>query len=99
MPPLDAPPARSDDWSWRTRTTDARLEKAWFDLVAPTTTADENPPRTREIAPRRRKEKEQRSPADLPLFTWEAPEPRTEEHDAPAGEELEKVVQFPGLRM
>jgi type IV secretion system protein VirD4 len=95
----DAPPARGDDWSGRTRTTDARLEKAWFDLVAPTTTADENPPRTREIAPRRRKEKEQRSPADLPLFAWEAPEPGMQEHDAPAAEGLEKVVQFPGLRM
>jgi hypothetical protein len=95
----DPPPERSDDWSGRTRTTDARLEKAWFDLVAPTTTADESPRRTREIAPRRRKEKEQRSPANLPLFTWEAPEPGTQEHDAPAGEELEKVVQFPGLRL
>ncbi|HEY1245439.1 MAG TPA: IncP-type conjugal transfer protein TraG [Hyphomicrobiaceae bacterium] len=95
----DAPPTRGDDWSGRTRTTDARLEKAWFDLVAPTSTADENPPRTREIAPRRRKEKEQRSPADLPLFAWEAPEPGTQEHDAPAAEPLEKVVQFPGLRM
>jgi type IV secretion system protein VirD4 len=95
----DAPPARGDDWSGRTRTTDARLEKAWFDLVAPTTPADESPRRTREIAPRRRKEKEQRSPADLPLFTWEAPEPGIQEHDAPPGEELEKVVQFPGLRL
>ena len=95
----DAPPTRGDDWSGRTRTTDARLEKAWFDLVAPTTTADESPPRTREIAPRRRKEKDGRPPSDLPLFAWEAPEPGTQEHDAPAGEELEKVVQFPGLRM
>jgi type IV secretion system protein VirD4 len=95
----DAPPVRGDDWSGRTRTTDARLEKAWFDLVAPTTTADETPRRTREIAPRRRKEKEQRSPADLPLFAWEAPEPGAQEHDAPPGEELEKVVQFPGLRL
>jgi hypothetical protein len=67
--------------------------------VAPTTTANESPPRTREIAPRRRKEKEQRSPADLPLFAWEAPEPGTQAHDASAEEELEKVVQFPGLRM
>ena len=95
----DAPPARGDDWSGRTRAIDARLEKAWFDLVAPTSTPDESPPRTREIAPRRRKEKEQRSPADLPLFAWEAPEPRTQEYDNPPGEELEKVVQFPGLRM
>jgi hypothetical protein len=33
------------------------------------------------------------------LFAWEPPPPGAEEHDAPAGEELEKVVQFPGLRL
>jgi type IV secretion system protein VirD4 len=94
----DAPAARSDDWTGRTRTTDARLEKAWFDLVGPT--PDQTPPRTREIAPRRTREKDRRGPNDLPLFAWEAPEPGAQEHDdVRAGEELEKVVQFPGLRL
>jgi type IV secretion system protein VirD4 len=94
----DAPPARGDDWTGRTRTTDARLEKAWFDLVGPT--PDQTPPRTREIAPRRTREKDRRGPSDLPLFAWEASEPAAQEHeDAPAGEDLEKVVQFPGLRL
>ena len=72
----DAPPARGDDWSGRTRAPDPRLEKAWFDLVAPTSTADESPPRTREIAPRRSRQKDQRPPADLPLFTWEPADTR-----------------------
>jgi type IV secretion system protein VirD4 len=95
----DAPPAHGDDWSGRTRTPDPRLEKAWFDLVAPMSTVDESPSRNREIAPRRTRQRGQRSPADLPLFAWEPPPPGAEEHDAPAGEELEKVVQFPGLRL
>src|SRR6185436_15730253 len=95
----DAPPAHGDDWSGRTRTPDPRLEKAWFDLVAPMSTVDESPSRNREIAPRRTRQRAQRSPADLPLFAWEPPPPGAEEHDAPAGEELEKVVQFPGLRL
>jgi hypothetical protein len=80
------------------RTTDARLEKAWFDLVAPTTTADETPRRTREIPLRRSRQKD-RAPPDLPLFTWEPAPPSTEAQDQPVGEELEKVVQFPGLRL
>lgn len=96
---VDAPPARGDDWSGRTRTPDARLEKAWFELVAPASTPDQSPPHTREIAPRRRKEKDQRPPADLPLFAWDPVAPGAEEHDGPAGEELDKVVQFPGLRL
>jgi type IV secretion system protein VirD4 len=94
----DAPAGRGDDWTGRTRTTDARLEKAWFDLVGPT--PDQTPPRTREIAPRRTREKDRRGPSDLPLFASEAPEPGAQEHvDVPAGEDLEKVVQFPGLRL
>jgi type IV secretion system protein VirD4 len=94
----DAPAGRGDDWTGRTRTTDARLEKAWFDLVGPT--PDQTPPRTREIAPRRTREKDRRGPGDLPLFAWEAPEPGAQEHDdVPAGEDLEEVVQFPGLRL
>ena len=95
----DAPPARGDDWTGRTRAPDPRLEKAWFDLVAPTSTPDESPPRTREIAPRRSRQRDQRSPADLPLFAWEPAPPGPEQHDQPVGEELEKVVQFPGLRL
>jgi type IV secretion system protein VirD4 len=95
----DGPTAHNDDWTGRTRTTDARLEKAWFDLVGPT--PDQTPPpRTREIAPRRTRGKDRRGPSDLPLFAWEAPEPGAQEHDdVPAGEDLEKVVQFPGLRL
>ena len=94
----DAPPARGDDWSGRTRTADPRLEKAWFDLVATASTADESPPRTREVPLRRSRQKDH-SPPDLPLFTWEPTAPSAEEHDEPAGEELENVVQFPGLRL
>ena len=94
----DAPLARGDDWSGRTRTPDPRLEKAWFDLVAPASTADESPPRTREIPPRRSRQKD-RTPPDLPLFAWEPATPSAEEHDQPMGEELENVVQFPGLRL
>jgi type IV secretion system protein VirD4 len=94
----DAPPARGDDWSGRTRTPDPRLEKAWFDLVATATAADENPPRTREIPLRRSRQKD-RAPPDLPLFSWEPAAPSTEEQDQSVGEELEKVVQFPGLRL
>jgi type IV secretion system protein VirD4 len=94
----DAPPARGDDWSGRTRTTDARLEKAWFDLVATAITSDESPPRTREIPLRRTRQKD-RAPPDLPLFTWEPPAPSAEVQDQPAGEDLDKVVQFPGLRL
>ena len=94
----DAPLARGDDWSGRTRTADPRLEKAWFDLVATASTADESPPRTREVPLRRGRQKD-RAPPDLPLFAWEPAVPSAQEHDEPAGEELENVVQFPGLRL
>jgi type IV secretion system protein VirD4 len=94
----DAPPARGDDWSDRTRAPDPRLEKAWFELVTTMSTTDESPPRTREIPLRRSRQKDRAAP-DLPLFTWEPASPSTEEHDQPVGEELEKVVQFPGLRL
>jgi type IV secretion system protein VirD4 len=94
----DVPPARGDDWTGRMQTTDARLEKAWFDLVATATASDESPPRTREIPLRRTRQKD-RSPPDLPLFTWEPATPGAEEHDQQVGEELETVVQFPGLRL
>jgi hypothetical protein len=67
-------------------------------LVATATAADENPPRTREIPLRRTRQKD-RTPPDLPLFTWEPAAPSTEAQDQPVGEELEKVVQFPGLRL
>jgi type IV secretion system protein VirD4 len=90
--------ARADDWSGRTRLPDPRIEKAWFDLVAPASAADERPPRTREIAPRRSRQKD-RAPPDLPLFAWEPAAPGAEEQEQPAGEELENVVQFPGLRL
>jgi type IV secretion system protein VirD4 len=95
----DAPRVRGDDWSGRTRAPDARLEKAWFELVAPPISPDQSPRRTREIAPRRGREKEQRPPGDLPLFAREAAEPGADEPEVPAGEELDKVVQFPGLRL
>jgi type IV secretion system protein VirD4 len=90
--------ARGDDWTGRTRTTDTRLEKAWFDLVATASAPDESPPRTREIPLRRSRQKD-RAPPDLPLFTWEPGTPSTEAQDQPVGEELETVVQFPGLRL
>ena len=69
--------------------------------MAPTSTADDSPPRTREIAPRRTRQKDQRSSADLPLFAWDPATPGAEDNDndQPVGEELEKVVQFPGLRL
>jgi hypothetical protein len=33
------------------------------------------------------------------LFAWDPATAGTLEHDQPVGEELEKVVQFPGLRL
>jgi type IV secretion system protein VirD4 len=93
----DAPPARPDDWSGQTRGTDARLDKAWSDLVTASAADEESRPRAREI-PRRRADKGERPLNDLPLFADFSAEPAPQEDvTLPAADE--GVVQFPGLRL
>jgi type IV secretion system protein VirD4 len=97
----DAPVARPDDWSGQTRGTDVRLEKVWSELVLSNGASEESPPRARDI-PRRKKDKAERPLSDLPLFAERLDEPSPAEeaaHAAPAGDDLDKVIQFPGLRL
>jgi len=94
----DAPSPRLDDWSGQTRQTDARLDKPWSEMVAPARDDEATPPRAREI-PHRRKDKGERPLSDLPLFAAALSEPNTETEPPTAGEELDKVIQFPGLRL
>jgi type IV secretion system protein VirD4 len=95
----DVPAARADDWSGRTRAPHPRLEKAWSELVIASSVNDEAPPRTREIPLRRKRQKHERPLNDLPLFAWEAAGPAHDGDDRPAGEALDRVVRFPGLRL
>jgi type IV secretion system protein VirD4 len=96
----DAPPARPDDWSGQTRGTHAGLDKPWSEMVAPASGDEQVRARTREI-PRRRKAKDERPLSDLPLFAAALSEPVPElEGEGPtAGQDLDKVIQFPGLRL
>jgi type IV secretion system protein VirD4 len=91
---IDVPRAREDAWFGQTRGTDTRLDKA--ELGTPDSGEDEARLLTRSV-PRRRRDKAALS--DLPLFAGLSSEPDIE-GDAPAvGEDLEQIIQFPGLRM
>jgi type IV secretion system protein VirD4 len=97
----DTPLARADDWSGQTRGTDVRLEKVWSELVLSNGASEESPPRARDI-PRRKKDKAERPLSDLPLFGERLDEPAPADdaaHAAPADDDLDKVIQFPGLRL
>jgi type IV secretion system protein VirD4 len=94
----DVPPPRQDDWSGQTRQTHPRLDKAWSEMVTPSNPDEGERPRTRQI-PRRRKDKGERPLSDLPLFAAALSEPVPEEDPVPADEDLDKVIQFPGLRL
>jgi type IV secretion system protein VirD4 len=95
----DAPAARGDDWTGRTRTPHPRLEKAWSELVTASSVQDEAPPRTREIPLRRKRQKQERPLNDLPLFAWEAADRSAEADEPPTGNAIDKVIRFPGLRL
>lgn len=88
----EAPP-RIDDWSGRTRTTDARLEKVWSDLV--TSTADEDDrPRAHKL-PKRKVQPDHH--LDLPLFAALALDPEPEpEFTPPADDGNGTILTFPG---
>jgi type IV secretion system protein VirD4 len=96
----DVPPARPDDWSGQTRGTHPDLDKPWPDLVVPASGEEQVRTRTREI-PKRKKDKGERPLTDLPLFAAALSEsvPEAEGENPPAGEDLDKVIQFPGLRL
>ncbi len=94
---VDAPPAHSNDWSGQTRSTDARLDKAWSELVTSDGAQDDIRVRRPESA-RRKKERTTRLVSDLPLFAAGPQEVAPEETPA-ASEDLEYVIQFPGLRL
>jgi type IV secretion system protein VirD4 len=98
---VHTPVARADDWSGQTRGTDVRLEKVWSELVLSSGASEEGPPRARDI-PRRKKDKTERPLSDLPLFAERLDGPAPVEdaaHAAPADDDLDKVIQFPGLRL
>jgi type IV secretion system protein VirD4 len=94
---IDVPPARGNYWSGQTCSTDARLDKAWSELVSADATQDDIRVRPHEPA-RRRKEKAERPVSDLPLFAAGLQEIGSEE-TLPASDDLEQVIQFPGLRL
>src|SRR5262245_8388589 len=97
----DTQVARADDWSGQTRGTDVRLEKVWSELVLSSGNGEEGPPRARDV-PRRKKDKAERPLSDLPLFAERLDEPAPAEDAAnapPADDDLDKAIQFPGLRL
>ncbi len=91
----DAPLARSDDWSSRTCGTDARLDRAWSELVSADATQDDMRVRPQERV-RRKKEVPERPISDLPLFAAGLQEA---EEALPTGDDRDQVIQFPGLRL
>lgn len=94
---IDTPSARGDDWSGRTCTIDTRLDKAWSELVS--ADGEQEQIRVRPQEPtRRKKERAERSVSDLPLFAAGLQEPPSAE-SLPLGDDLEQVIQFPGLRL
>jgi type IV secretion system protein VirD4 len=95
---LDVPSARGDDWSGQIRGTDERLDKPWSELVTSTPADDESRPLAR-VIPRRKKDKTERRLTDLPLFAALQAEPDVDGDASAAGEDLDKVIQFPGLRL
>ena len=94
---VDAPPAHTNDWSDQTRSTDARLDKAWSELVTSDGAQDDMRVRRPEPA-RRKKDRTERPLSDLPLFASDPNEIVPEAVPA-ASEDLEHVIQFPGLRL
>jgi type IV secretion system protein VirD4 len=94
---VDAPPARGDDWTGLTCNMDSRLDKAWSELVSADATQDEIRVRPQEPV-RRRKERAERPVSDLPLFAAGLQE-IVPEDTLPAGDDVEQVIQFPGLRL
>ncbi|MEZ0303764.1 MAG: IncP-type conjugal transfer protein TraG [Hyphomicrobiaceae bacterium] len=96
----DTPVTRPDDWSGQICGTDLRLEKVWSELVPSNGASEESAPRARDI-PRRKKDKAERPLSDLPLFAERLDEPAPAEGAAaaPADDHLDKVIQFPGLRL
>lgn len=95
--PIAVPSAHSDDWAGQTRSTDARLDKAWSELLTSNTTEDDIRVRQREPA-RRKKDRTERPVSDLPLFAASLEEPAAEEETSSA-EEFDTTIQFPGLRL
>jgi type IV secretion system protein VirD4 len=88
----DTPPIRAHDWPSAPRTTHPKLDKSWSDTV----TAEEDPPRTRQIA---RTKTKPAQVSDLPLFadlgTEAKAAPQTEVGPS-LGEDDDTIVQFPG---
>jgi type IV secretion system protein VirD4 len=97
---LDAPAVCGDDWSGHVRSADARLDKPWSELVTSSPgDEEESRPLARKVPKRKReKDKDERPLSDLPLFAAGLAEPQVES-EAPAAEALDKVIQFPGLRL
>jgi type IV secretion system protein VirD4 len=94
----DAPPSRQHDWCGQTRGPDARLDKAWSELVTSSGTDDDSPSRPRDV-PRHKKNTAERPLSDLPLFAERSYDPSPDEDAAPADDDHDKVIQFPGLRL
>lgn len=94
---IDTPSARGDDWSGRTCNIDTRLDKAWSDLVSADGEQDQIRVRPQEPT-RRKKERAERSVSDLPLFAAGLQEAPSAE-PLPTSDDLEQVIQFPGLRL
>ncbi len=91
----DAPPARTDDWSGRTRMIDLRLAKTWSDLV--TTPADDDD-RPKVINLRKHKPQHDHH-QDLPLFRARPLDPDPEVDpiiEPPADDTDGTVLTFPG---
>jgi len=91
---VDVPPARSNDWSGQVRGTDGRLDKAWSEQVGSPAEEDVRP--LTRTASRRKKEKDK---GDLPLFGASLTDADMAVEAPSLDDELDEVIQFPGLRL
>jgi type IV secretion system protein VirD4 len=98
---LDAPAGCGDDWSGQVRSADARLDKPWSELVTSSPADEEESRPLARTVPKRKREKDkgERPLSDLPLFAAGLAEPQTDSEAPATSEEIDKVIQFPGLRL
>jgi type IV secretion system protein VirD4 len=92
------PLARGDDWSDQTCGTDPRLDKAWSELVT-SDTADNDSRRPWREPARRKKDKPERPLRDMPLFAAGLEDQALDAEAPAASDDLDTVIQFPGLRL
>ncbi|MBS0251327.1 MAG: type IV secretory system conjugative DNA transfer family protein, partial [Proteobacteria bacterium] len=92
------PRPRHDDWADETRAPHPRLDKAWSELVTAETAEDETRVSPPEVT-RRKSRNSERPLTDLPLFAARDADAARDEDAPTQSDNLDKVIQFPGLRL